>query len=270
MAAHAIAPPTLLIVDERDDVRTALAHTLRLYGVRHVQSVPDALAAAAAAKMVPDVIVVGADEQIDRSAAVIRAFRADLVTRYTPIVARVAATSQNSTDALRSAGADRVLLATTDTSTLANTVIRLSDVSEPCRALRTLRRSLAGVRQRAADSRTDASAVRIRTTQLANALQQFNVCMLAAESNGICVAVNGTLCAVSGLSRTDLVGKQLWDIVSITNRDLRMSWPTIPVIGALSGPCLIRRREGAELPGHMCAAAAILPDLHVAAIQPTT
>jgi|RhiMetdeSRZDD1v2_1073273.scaffolds.fasta_scaffold37839_3 PAS domain-containing protein len=270
LAAHAIVPPTLLIVAERDDVRSALEHTLRLYGVRHVQSVPESLAVTTAAKMVPDVIVVGADQHVDRSAAVIRRFRADLVTRHTPIVARVGATSQSSNDALRNAGADRVLLATTESSTLINTVIRLSDVPEPCRALRELRRSLAGIRQRAGDTRTDASAVRVRTAQLSSALQQFRLCMLAAESNGTCVAVNATTSAVTGLPRGELVGKHLWDIVASSGRDLRTSWESIVVVGAINTPCVIRRRDGAGLQADMCAAAAILPDLHVAAIQTTT
>ena len=270
MAAHAVVPPSLLIVAERDDVRVALEQTLRLYGVRHVRAVTDSQAIATAGRMIPDVILVAADQQIEKSAALIRDLRADLVTRHTPIVARVGATAQSSTDSLRGAGADRVLLATSEPATLINTVIRLSDVPEPCRALRELRRSLAGIRQRAADSRKDAPAARVRTAQLSSALQQFRLCMFAAESNGTCVAVNATTSAVTGLSREEIVGKQLWDIVRLTtSRDLRTSWSTILVVGALSGPCVIRHRDGGTLTADMCAAAAILPDLHVAAIQTT-
>ena len=271
MASHAVVLPTLLIAAERDDVRSSLEQMLRLYGVRQVQSVPEAQALATASRMVPDVIIVGAEQKIEHAAALIRDLRANLVTRHTPIVARVGATSQSSADSLRSAGADRVVLATSEPSTLINTVIRLSDVPEPCRALRELRRSLAGIRQRAGDTRTDAAAARVRTSQLSSALQQFRLCMLAVESSGRCVGVNATTSAVTGLSRDEIVGKDLWDFVrSTTNRDLRTSWPTILVVGALSGPCVIRKRDGGTLPADMCAAAAILPELHVAAIQATT
>jgi len=271
LVSHAVVPPTLLIIAEREEVRVALEQTMRLYGVRHVQSVPEPLAVATAARMIPDVIIIGADHQVEKSAALIRNLRADLVTRHTPIVARVGAASQSSSDSLRSAGADRVLLATSEASTLINTVIRLSDVDGPCRSLRELRRSLAGIRQRASDNRTDASAARVRVAQLSSALQQFRLCMLAAESNGICIAANATTTAVTGLPREQIVGKPLWDIVrSTTSRDLRTSWSTIPVIGAFSGPCVIGRRDGSTLQADMCAAAAILPNLHVLAVQTTS
>jgi PAS domain S-box-containing protein len=271
LASHAVVLPTLLITAERDDVRSALEQVLRLYGVRQVQSVPESQALTTAARLIPDVIIVGAEQHVEHSAALIRDLRANLVTRHTPIVARVGATAQSSTDSLRSAGADRVLLATSENATLINTVIRLSDVPEPCRALRELRRSLAGIRQRASDSRTDAAAARVRAAQLSSALQQFRLCMIAVESSGTCVGVNATTSAVTGLSREDIVGKPLWEIVrSTTNRDLRTSWSTIPVVGAFSSPCVILKRDGSTLPADMCAAAAILPDLHVAAIQTST
>ena len=249
-------------------MRVALEQTMRLYGVRHLESVTEPLAVATAARMIPDVIIIGADQHVDNAAALIRNLRAELVTRHTPIVARVGAASQTSADSLRNAGADRVVLATSESATLINTVIRLSDVDGPCRSLRELRRSLAGIRQRAIDNRTDASAVRVRVAQLSSALQQFRLCMLAAESNGICVAANATTTAVTGLPREEIVGKPLWEIVrSTTSRDLRTSWSTIPVVGAFSGPCLIGRRDGSTLQADMCAAAAILPNLHALAVQ---
>jgi len=268
LASHAVVPPTLLIVAERDELRSALAQTVRLYGVRHVQTVSSAQACAAAARIIPDVIMIAADQHAEKSAAVIRDLRADLVTRHTPIVARVAEPSQSITDAMRTAGADRVVVATSEASTLINTIIRLSDVPEACRALRELRRSLTAIRQRTIDQRTDASAARVRTAQLSSALQQFKVCMIAAESNGVCVAANHFTTAVTGLSREEIVGKRLWDVVLPgTGRDLRTNWSTVLVVGALNGPCALRRRDGGSVAAEMYAAAAILPDLHVAAIQ---
>jgi hypothetical protein len=45
----------LLIVAERDELRSALAQTVRLYGVRNVQTVTGAEACAVAARMIPDI-----------------------------------------------------------------------------------------------------------------------------------------------------------------------------------------------------------------------
>src|SRR4030095_15308929 len=187
--------------------------TVRLYGVRQVQTAADAQAAATASRIIPDVIVISAGQHPDKQAATIRDLRSNLITRHTPIVARVVEPSQSLTESLRSAGADRVVVATSENSTLINTIIRLSDVPAPCRALRELRRSLTAIRQRTADQRTDAAAVRVRTAQLASALQQFKVCMLALESSGRGVAAHQMTTALTGLSREEIVGKCLWDIV---------------------------------------------------------
>ena len=102
LPSHAVVPPTLLIVAERDELRSALAQTVRLYGVRNVQTVTGAEACAVAARMIPDIIIVASDQQTEKSACVIRGLRTDLVTRHTPIVARVGEPSQIASEALRS------------------------------------------------------------------------------------------------------------------------------------------------------------------------
>lgn len=270
MASHTVIPPILLIAAERDEVRASLAQMVRLYGVKTVHAVPESLARVTAARVVPDVIMVVAEHAIDKATALIRDLRTDLVTRHTPIVARVTEPSQGATDSLRTAGADRVLLATNEPSTLINTIIRLTDVPEPCRALRELRRGLAQVRQRSLDQRTDISAARVRIAQLSAALQQFPISMLGAESNGTCIAANTTASAVTGLRRDEILGKPLWDVVLPgAGRDLHSSWSTVLVIGAVNGPCALRRRDGGSIAADMYAAAYVLPDLHVAAIQTT-
>jgi PAS domain S-box-containing protein len=268
LVAHAVAPPTLLIIAESDEARSTLAQTVRLYGVRQVQIATDAQAVAAAARIVPDVILISADRHPDSQTATIRELRSNLITRHTPIVARVVEPSQSIADTLRSAGADRVVVATSENVTLINTIIRLSDVPAPCRALRELRRSLAAIRQRAIDQPTDAAAVRVRIAQLAAALHQFKVCMLAAEPGGRCVAANHATTAVTGFSREEIVGNSLWDVVLPgAGRDLRANWSTVAIVGALVGPCALRRRDGGSIAAELYAAAAVLPEIHVAAIQ---
>jgi PAS domain-containing protein len=268
LLAHAVTPPTLLIIAESDEVRSALAQTVRSYGVRQVRTAAEGQAAAAAARIVPDVILISSDHPPDRQAATIRELRSHLITRHTPIVARVVEPSQSLTDALRSAGADRVVVATNENATLINTIIRLSDVPAACRALRELRRSLTAIRQRAVDQRTNAAAVRVRTAQLASALQQFKVCMLAVEAGGKCVAANHAATAVTGLSREEIVGTCVWEVVLPgAGLDLRANWPTMAIVGALNGPCALRRRDGGSVAAEMYAAAAVVPELHVAAIQ---
>jgi PAS domain S-box-containing protein len=271
LSSHAVVPPTLLIVAEREGLRSALAQTVRLYGVRHVHTAPNAQACASAARIIPDVILIASEQQTERSAAIIRDLRADLVMRHTPIVARVSDPSETVSDSMRTAGADRVLVATSEAAALINTIIRLSDVPAPCRALRELRRSLTAIRQRTIDQRTDASAARVRTAQLASAIQQFKVCMIAAESTGTCVAANQFTTVITGLTRDEIVGKRVWDVVLPgTGRDLRTNWSTVLVVGAINGPCALRRRGGGSMAAQMYAAAAILPDLHVAAIETTS
>src|SRR5256712_11478543 len=97
------------------------------------------------------------------------------------------------------------------------------------------------------------------------------ICLLGAKPPGLCVAANAPTTAVTGLSREEIVGKRLWDVVLPgTGRDLRTNWSTVLVVGALNGPCALRRRDGGSVAAEMYAAACILPDLHVAAIQTTS
>jgi len=236
--------------------------------VRQVRTAADGHATAAAARIVPDVIVISTDRSPDTQTATIRDLRSNPITRHTPIVARVVAPSQTIIDSLRSAGADRVVVAATENATLISTIIRLSDVPAACRALRELRRSLIAVRQRAVDQTADAGALRLRTAQLSAALEQFKVCLLAVEPGGRCVAANHATTVVTGVTREEIVGNCIWDVVLPgAGRDLRDSWFTVPIAGTLNGPCALRRRDGGTIAAEMYAAAAVLPDLHVVAIQ---
>jgi PAS domain-containing protein len=266
-----IAPPVLLIASDQADVRSGLAVTLTSHGLRHIESVSLARAIDAAARVIPDVALVVADEAVDYAPPVIRQLREDIATRHTPIVVRIASTRQEAVDTLLGAGADRVLFTTADPATVVNTVIRLSAVTPPCRALRELRRSLAEVRARTLAQATNAAAVRTRQGQLAAALQQFRMSMIASDSSGRCVAVNAAACRVSGFSRDELVGEPMWHLaLRGAGRGLRAGWSSLLVVGMFEGRCELRRKTGAPVAADLYAAAHVLPDLHVAAIQPST
>jgi len=258
LSSDTIVPPIVFVSAEADEVRTAVSRTLRAYGVRQLDGSPRARAVATAARMVHDVILVIADQQLKDPAALVTQLRVLPATRDTPIVVRLGPGARATSDTLLAAGADRVLNDGPESAALAGTLFRLSDITPQRRAIRELRRRLAPL-------------TTPTLAHLTSALQQFRTLMIAADSTGRCVALNDAALMATAFSREDVIGHPVWKLLEAANgRDLRANWSTLLVVGALQGPCTLRRKYASPAPVQICVAAHVVQDVHVAAIQPAT
>jgi PAS domain-containing protein len=258
LQSDTLVPPIVLIAAESDEIRSATSRALRAYGVRQLESSTRARLGDAAARVIPDVVLVIADQQLKEPAALIAQLRAAAATRDTPIVVQLAAGGRATSDALLMAGADRVLTEGPESAALAGTLFRLSDVTPERRAIRELRRALA-------------SQVAPTIVQLGYAMQQLHAMMIAVNAKGTCVAVNDALLNATAFSRDDIIGHPLWDVIQTGNgRDLRGHWSTLQVVGTLQGPCTLARKYGGAAPAEVYVSAQILPDVHIAAVRPRT
>jgi PAS domain-containing protein len=250
-----LSPPVVLIAGEGDEVRVALARTLRAYGVRQIDSAPRARALAAAARIVPDVILIVADEHLKEPTTLVTELRASAAVRDTPVLVRLSRGGRATSDALLMAGADKVLVDGPESAALAGTLFRLADVSPPHRAIRDVRRRLAPLPNPT-------------IVQLAAAMQDMKTMTIAADARGRCMAMNDGVVTATAFARDDIIGRAIWDILQPGNgRDVRTSWETLRVVGSFQGTCLLMRKYSAAVPVEVYIAAHVLRDVHVAAIS---
>jgi CheY-like chemotaxis protein len=258
LPSDALVPPVVLIAAEAEDVRAALVRMLRGYGVRRVEGTPRVRAIEAAARIVPDVILVVADQQMKEPVALVTELRANPRTRETPIVVRLGAGGRATSDALLMAGADRVLNDGPESAALTGTLFRVADVSPERRAIRDVRRRIAA---------TSGPTL----TQLADALQQSMLALVATDSSGRCAALNDPLVAATAFARDDVIGRPLWDILEVAGgRDIRTSWTTFLLVGTFQSRCALRRKYSSPAPAEVYLSAHVVRDLHVAVIRPGT
>jgi PAS domain-containing protein len=256
LSPETVAPPVVLIAAEAEEVRAGLVRTLRGYGVRRVEGTPRVRAVEAAARIVPDVILIIADQQMKEPAALVTELRASPRTREAPIVVRLAAGGRATSDALLMAGADRVLNDGPEAAALTGALLRVADISPERRAVRDVRRHLAVV-----------GAPTL--THLAEALQESTVALLAIDDSGCCAAVNDPFIAATAFSRDDVIGRPLWEIVEAgSGRDLRANWETFLLVGTFQSRCSLHRKYSAPAPAEIYVSAQVLRDLHVAVIRP--
>lgn len=246
----------MLIAAEAEEVRAAIVRTLRGYGVRRVEGAPRERAVEAAARIIPDVILIVADQQMKEPVALVSELRANPRTRETPILVRLAPGGRATGDALMMAGADRVLNDGPESAALTGALFRVADVSAERRAVRDVRRRLATLKTPT-------------LTQLADALQASMLALVAADSSGRCAALNDPLVAATAFARNDVIGRPLWDILeSGVGRDLRTSWTTFLLVGTFQSRCALRRKYSSPTPADVYLSAHVVRDLHVAVIRP--
>jgi PAS domain-containing protein len=256
LSLETIVPPIVLIAAEADEVRTAVGRTLRAYGVRQLEGSPRARVMQTAARIVPDVILVIADQQLKEPATLITELRTSTTTRDTPIIVRLAAAGRATSDTLMMAGADRVLSEGPESGALAGTLFRLAEITSQQRAIREVRRALAPLPNPT-------------LMQLASAIQHSKTTMVAADSSGQCIAMNDGFVTATAFSRDDVFGQPIWDFLQGGNgRDLRANWGTFLVVGTFQGSCMLRRKYSSPAPADVHVAAHLLRNIHVAAIQP--
>ena len=232
--------------------------SLRGYGVRRVEGAPRARTVEAAARIVPDVILIVADAQMKEPVALVTELRASPRTREAPIVVRLAVGARATSDALLRAGADRVLNDGPESAALTGALFRVADVSPELRAIRDVRRRVAA---------TSTPTL----TQLADALQASMLALVATDSAGCCAAMNDPLITATAFGRDDVLGRPLWELIEPGGgRDLRTSWATFLLVGAFQSRCALRRKYSASAPAEVYLSAHVLRDLHVAVIRPGT
>jgi len=235
-----------------------LVRTLRGYGVRRVESAPRLRTVEAAARIVPDVILIVADQQMKEPVALVTELRSSPRTREAPIVVRLSTGGRATSDALLMAGADRVVNDGPEAASLTGALFRVADISPERRVVRDVRRRLAAF-----------GAPTL--TQLAEALQESTVALIATDASGCCVALNDPLVAATAFSRDDVIGRPLWEIVEAGGgRDLRTSWSTFLLVGTFHSRCALRRKYSAPAPAEIYLSAHLARDFHVAVIQPGT
>lgn len=239
-------------------MRTVVVRMLRGYGVRRIEGAPRVRAVQTAARVVPDVVLIVADQQMKGPVALVTELRANPRTRESPIVVRLAAGGHATSDALLVAGADRVFNDGPDSAALTSALFRIADVNPEGRAVRDVRRRIA-------------AAVAPTLTQLAEALQESTLALVAADSSGRCAALNDSLVAATAFARDDVIGRPLWDILETGGgRDLRAGWTTFLVVGTFQSRCLLRRKYASPAPAEVYLSAHVVGDLHVAAIRPAS
>ena len=239
-------------------MRAAIVRTLRGYGVRRVEGAPRVRAVEAAARIVPDVILIVADQQMKEPVTLVTELRANPRTRETPIVVRLAPNGRTTSDALLMAGADRVLNDGPESAALTGALFRVADVSPERRAIRDVRRRLGAV-----------GAPTLM--QLADALQESLLALVATDSSGRCAALNDPLVAATAFARDDVIGRPLWEILEAGGgRDLRTNWTTFLLVGTFQSRCALRRKYSSPAPAEVYLSAHVVRDLHVAVIRPGT
>jgi PAS domain-containing protein len=256
LPSDTLVPPVVLIAAEAEEVRAGMVRTLRGYGVRRVEGAPRLRAVDAASRIVPDVVLIVADQQMKEPVALVAELRANPRTREAPIVVRLAAGGRATGDALLMAGADRVLSDGPESAALAGALFRVADVSPERRVVRDVRRR---VGTSAAPTLTD----------LAAALQDSPIALLAADSSGRCAAMNDPIVAATAFGRDDVIGRPLWEIIEAgAGRDLRASWTTFLLVGTFQSRCALRRKYSASAPAEVYLSAHVIRDLHVAVVRP--
>ena len=257
MPLDTLSPPIVLIAGEGDEVRGALARTLRAYGVRQIDSASRARTVQAAASVVPDVILIVADEHLKEPTTLVTELRASAAIRDTPVLVRLSRGGRATSDALLIAGADKVLVDGPESAALAGTLFRLGDASPRQRAIRNVRRCLA-------------LCPNPTIVQLATAMQDLKTMAVAADSSGRCMAMNDGVVTATAFARDDMIGRPIWEFLQPGHgRDLRETWSTLLVVGSFQGACMLQRKYAALAPVDVYIAAHVLRDVHVAAISPT-
>ena len=245
----------MLISAEAENVRADLVRTLRGYGVRRVEGSPRVRTLEAAARIVPDVILIVADQQLKEPVQLVAELRASPRTREAPIVVQLGVGGHATSDALLVAGADRVLNDGSESALLPGVLFHVADVSPDRRAIRDVRRRIASV-----------GAPTLM--QLAEALQESMAPLVGADASGRCAAMNDALVAATAFSRDDVIGRPLWEIVEAgTGRDLRANWSTFLLVGTFQSRCLLRRKYAEPAPAELYLSAHVVRDLHVAVIR---
>lgn len=125
----------------------------------------------------------------------------------------------------------------------------------------TLRRALADIRASAAAAADP--------HRIANAAGNAMISVLVADDNARYVEANDAVCALTGYSRSDLLGMSIWDLTpDYTMDEGRRMWARFRQVKRSDGTYRLRRHSGEIVTIRFAAEADMLPGLHVSAMAP--
>ena len=100
-------------------------------------------------------------------------------------------------------------------------------------------------------------------------LEAFRAAALAADNAGRYIAVNERAAALTGYSRTELLGMTVRDLTPAMRQDnVDELWPRFIHAGSQAGDYVLQRKDGTPLAVHYAAYASVAPGVHVSVITP--
>ncbi len=256
--------PTILLVDDDVDTREMYAWSLesRGFAVITAGSVPHA--AAIAADRQPDAIVTdftlpGADG-LDLA----RQVRGSSSLASTPMVLVSGRAFVGDSGVRAMELFDRVLLKPVLPDQLIGELVPLM-LDKTAAALQ---RQLRDVRERIAAIPSGSNAGRVMAA-VEQATAARTPAALLADSGACYIDANPEACALTGRSRDELLSLHVWDLTSQIAADaVRQQWEQFVRSGAQAGAYSIQGPAGLPIRASFAAFANILPDCHLALLQP--
>lgn len=261
-------PQRLVLVLDGDKLWLSLiALALEVHGLHPTVATP-VRALQAAETCLPDVIVVGPHIDDAFAAEFVVHMRNNPSLCSTPIVAIGNLQAGNVRGELTAQPSIDLVLHSDHFDQIIERVHKRSRTSPGQQTLRVLRRSLVGVRERAAAKRTDAVAMRKHMASLLERMQGVRMSMVAADPWGKCLAVNDQLCALTRYNRGELLSRLVWDLaMPVSETDLRQRWERLTTGDGFDGTCVIAQKDGRGVEAEMSIAPHVLPGIHLATFE---
>jgi PAS domain S-box-containing protein len=106
-------------------------------------------------------------------------------------------------------------------------------------------------------------------TALQDALDDLDVCAVAADNSGRYVAANARASELTGFSRTELLAMTVKDLTPAIWQDASADlWHQFIQTGAQAGDYRLERKDGGSVLVHYAAYASVAPGVHVSVLTP--
>ena len=100
-------------------------------------------------------------------------------------------------------------------------------------------------------------------------LEAFRAAALAADNAGRYIAANERAAALTGYTRTELLGMTVRDLTPAMRQDnVDELWPRFIQAGSQAGDYVLQRKDGTPVAVHYAAYASVAPGVHVSVITP--
>ena len=267
-------PPLVLVVDDDTDTRELYRLVLETVGYR-VEDVASVTAAAAAlARIVPDVVLTDWLLPDGNGLDVCRALSARAATRHVPVIAVSGLMLDGDTVKVgdcpgmvsllqKPADPDAILAGIRD-GVVIGLERRLRAAAERAK------RYVAKVRRRPGAQETGAETMRADAQTLLQrvvARSGDGVTLIIADDHAQYVAASGATVQLTGYDANELAGMSVWDLTSLPNNPEGQGlWQQFIASGKKEGQYLLRHRDGRAVEARYVALANIAPGWHFSAI----